>query len=783
VTNDKKFPPNPRLHNARVERGWSQQQLADQVGTTSVTISRWENGLTFPSPYFRQKLREVFGKTPAELGLMQSPSDSTLSSPSPPLQSRTARVWTVPFTRNPFFTGREALLVVLYERLSTARMAALTQAQALYGLGGVGKTQTAAEYAFRYGDEYAHVFWMLAATRETLDADFVKLAQLLDLPEKGEQDQSQIVAAVKRWLAAKEGWLLILDNADDLPLAQAYLPASHKGYVLFTTRDQVGGTIAASIEVEKLTPQDGALLLLRWSKRLDRDAPLDQARAADRTAAERIAKEMDGLPLALVQAGAYIEETRCSLEAYRRLYTTHRKTLLARHSRLILDYPDTVATTWSLSFQRVEQQSPAAADVLRLCTFLAPDAIPEELLMRGIAEPGLGPGAQVVDPLKLNEALGVLLKYSLVRREENENRQILSVHRLVQIVLKVSMDLEIQRLWAERTVRVVSAAFPEADYGAGENQQYYLHYYLPHAKECAVLIEQYHLYFPEAAQLLFQAGAFLYVHGFYSQSQSFHQQALVIREQVFGSNHPAAAESLNVLAVLARLQGHYEQAERFHRQALVIRKKMLGPEHPATVESLNNLGVLYRTQGKYELAEPLLREALSVNEQTLGSEHPDTLITFLNLAKLHLEQRKYEQAEQLLQQTLAASERVLEPGHPFIARNLNLLATLSYEQGDLEEAEILWKRSLAILQKTFGLEHPTTAEVLDNLAKLSLAQGRYAQAQSLYQKALSICQKTLGPEHPYTIAVHKHLIRIMNKGGIQQDRTATSSQENPTLKT
>src|SRR5205085_9828456 len=171
----------------------------------------------------------------------------------------------VPFTRNPFFTGREALLVLLYERLSTTRMAALTQAQALYGLGGVGKTQTAAEYAFRYGDEYAHVFWMRGATRETLDAEFVKLARLLDLPEKGEQDQSQIVAAVKRWLATKEGWLLILDNADDLPLAQEYLPASHTGYVLFTTRDQAVGTIAASIELEKLTPQDGALLLLRWS--------------------------------------------------------------------------------------------------------------------------------------------------------------------------------------------------------------------------------------------------------------------------------------------------------------------------------------------------------------------------------------------------------------------------------------------------------------------------------------------------------------------------------------
>ena len=201
----------------------------------------------------------------------------------------------------------------------------------------------------------------------------------------------------------------------------------------------------------------------------------------------------------------------------------------------------------------------------------------------------------------------------------------LSIHRLVQTVLKESMDQETQRAWAERTVRAVNAAFPEVDYGTGENQQYYLQYYLPHVQECATLITQYHLHFPEAARLLYQAGDFLYFHGFYPQSQSLHQQALAIREQVFGSEHPAVAESLNALAMLARLQGDYEQAEAFHQQALAIREKALGPHHPATAQSLNNLGVLYRTQGKYEQAEPLLQRALSIREQSLGSEHPDTL--------------------------------------------------------------------------------------------------------------------------------------------------------------
>jgi tetratricopeptide (TPR) repeat protein len=748
VKNDKKPPFNLHLRKARVEHAWSQQELAGLVGTTPVNISRWENGPTFPSPYYRQQLSEVFGKTLAELGLL------------PPLAPG-SRIWNIPITRNPFFTDRTQLLALLHERLSIARTAALTQAQTLYGLGGIGKTQTAAEYAFRYRDEYAHIFWIRAASRETLVADSMALAELLDLPEKDEQDQPRIVAAVKRWLAAHDDWLLIMDNADDLRQAQEFLPTHHKGYILFTTRAHASGAIAASVEVEKLNPHDGTLLLLRWTKLLGVGAPLDHARVEDRADAERIVREMDGLPLALVQVGAYVEETGCSLADYLRIYATHRRDLLARRSILLPDYTETVATTWSLSFQQVEQQSPAAADVLRLCAFLAPDAIPEELLTQGAAALGAVPGVGASDSFKLNEALGVLRRYSLVGRNNSTN--MLSIHRLVQAVIKESMDQQTQRVWAERTVQAVNAAFPETDYDTGPNRQYYLQYYLPHVQECATLIKQYHLHSPEAAQLLYQAGAFLFFHGFHTQSQSFHQQALTIRKQVFGSDHPVVAESLNTLAILSRNQGDYEQTERFHQQALAIREKTLGPDHPDTVLSLNNLGVLYRSQGKYEQAEPLLLQALNIREKLLGSEHPDTLMSFVNLSKLYLEQRKYEQAEQLLQQTLATSERVLGPGNPLVAQNLNLLARLSYEQGDNEQAETLWKRSLAILEKALGAEHPASAESLNNLAVLSFAQGRYTQAQSFCQRALSICEKTLGSEHPDTITYRKHLTMILSK--------------------
>ncbi len=229
--------------------------------------------------------------------------------------TKQVRFWNVPYRRNPYFTGREDLLTRLHELLRSSKAAALTQPQAISGLGGIGKTQTAMEYAYRSRADYQAVLWASAATREALISDFVALAALLQLPERDLADQGVVVAAVKRWLASNKGWLLILDNADDLEMAAEFMPLASSGHILLTTRAQFTGTIANSLEVEKMEQPEGALLLLRRAKKLAADAPLEQATAPDRSLAEAVVKELDGLPLALDQAGAYIEETNCGLSA------------------------------------------------------------------------------------------------------------------------------------------------------------------------------------------------------------------------------------------------------------------------------------------------------------------------------------------------------------------------------------------------------------------------------------------------------------------------------------
>jgi tetratricopeptide (TPR) repeat protein/transcriptional regulator with XRE-family HTH domain len=745
MSNEEKRLSNELLQYERERRNWSREYVAQQVGAPEDRmVGRWEREGVLPHPGYRQRLCDIFGKSARELGFVKSGE---------------IPFWNVSYRRNPFFTGRETILSQLHEFLTTDKHAVLTQPEAISGLGGIGKTQVALEYAYRYGAEYQAILWVRGETRELLTSDFAALATLLNLPEKDIQDQSQVVAAVKNWLATLSRWLLILDNVEDLQLIGEFLPLEAKGHVLLTTRSQATGPIAHYVEVEAMEPEEGALCLLRRAKFLTKDAPLDTTSYTDWTRARAITEAMGGLPLALDQVGAYIEETRCGLDEYLALYQTHGSALLRERGGLAPDHPEAVVGTFLLSFEKVQQASPAAADLLRLCAFLAPDAISEDLITEGASELGPILAPVAADPLLLNRAIMELLKYSLVRR--NPAAQTLTIHRLVQAVLRNEMGVDLQRQWAERAVRVVNQAFPKVEFLT----VIYINWQrcercLPHAQACEALITDYGLAFSEAARLLSKAGHYLRDRGQFQQAEQFARKALDIDEKVLGLEHLDVTISLDILGEVYYELGKYAESLELFSRALSIRRQLLEPEHPDIANNMNNLAALYHVHGKYDQAEPLYLEALSIRKKILGSSHPDIATSINTLAGLYDDEGRYDQAEILYQQALSMYEETLGPDHPDVAICCNNLSGLYRRQGKYDLAEPLLMRAREIWMQTTGPSHPDYGTVLNNLGKLNYLQGKYDQVEALYQQALEIYEQALGPTHPYVAGTLNNLANL-----------------------
>jgi tetratricopeptide (TPR) repeat protein/DNA-binding transcriptional regulator YiaG len=795
---------NEKLTQARLESNWTQEYVAGQIGTSGNLVSRWERGITVPGPYNRKKLCGLYGKSEAELGLAKEVISSNIEQPqqiSHEQVQQSQNLWNMPYKRPPFFTGREGVLQDLYDKFRTANSSVVVLA--ISGLGGIGKTLTAIEYAYRYRSSYKVVLWANAETYDTLASDYVKMASknLLDLPEKEEQNLALVIAAIKRRLSDYEGWLLVFDNVVDLSTIGDFIPQTGKGHLLLTTRDQVvGDEVDHQIKLDKMELEESILFLLRRAKILPMDASPDMALFPGRDAAKAISIALDHLPLALDQAGAYIEETQCSLTAYLHLYETQHTALLKRRGRLAIRYRETVATTWSLSFQRVERANSVAADLLRLFAFLHADGIPEEILIT--CSQDLGSILEGIDnPLALDQAIEELLKYSLVHR--HADNQTLGIHRLVQTVLKDSMSKNQQREWAERAVLALERVFPVVKFATLPRCERYF----PHAQACAILIERWDMVFVEAAHLLRRVGEYLRERSQFIQAQHSLQQALTICERLPEPQLPELANCLNGLATLHEIQENFVDAEALNLKTLAICERILKPEDPQFIHLLNSIALLYIKQYKLSKAEPLIQhvsniikdgqgvdpvayiyslniraelyaakgqyaevedlylQALSLREQLLGSEHPDLASVLNNLAVLYMSQGKFLAAEPICQRALALSEKAWGSRHHTVAFHLTNLAAINAHLGRFTEAEQMYQRSLEIRKETLGVEHPEVGSILNNLGLLYNKQGKFAEAEMHFKRALAIREKVRGPEHPEVAYCLTNLAELYQKQG------------------
>jgi Flp pilus assembly protein TadD len=662
-------------------------------------------------------------------------------------ESNLPYLWGLPQDRNRCFTGREELLRDMQAALAKDRRVALA------GLGGIGKTQTALEHAYRHLDAYKCVFWVKAEQSDELMADYAAIAASLQIPGYQQPEQPAVAKAFQRWLAAQEGWLLILDNADDVAMVKPWLPVGPRGHLLLTTRAQALGTVAQRLELNKLPPEEGALLLLRRARLVAKTADLDDASDEDKVLALALTTALDGLPLALDQAGAYIEEQCLTLAEYLALYQDEKAALLATRGELTDDHPS-VMVTFSLAFQKVAEQSAAAADLVRICAFLAPDDIPEELFTGGAAELGehLSPAAS--QKKVLNEALAAATRYSLVSR--NRDRQTLTIHRLVQEALRVEMGEEEQKQWVERVVNAVTEALPDAEYENWPQCQRLIN----HAQVATQLLSDYCLESTNAVLLLSHTGDYLEQQGNSNEAELLYLQALELSKRLLGKDHLDVAHSLHNLAGFYLRQGRFNKAEPLFLKALDMFKQLSGNDHLDVACCLNNLAGLYEYQGRYSDAELLYINSLTMRKRLLGKDHLSIASSLHNLAFLYVSQGRYSEAEPLYLEALALRKKRLGDEHPAIASCLNSLSLLYISQGRYSEAEPLCNQSLGLSKKLFGSDHPNVADSLSGLALLYKSQGRYSKAEPLCLEALQLCKQFLGNDHPSVATCLNDLARL-----------------------
>lgn len=649
-------------------------------------------------------------------------------------------VWDVPFGRNRFFTGREEIFPALATALQAESAAALTQPQGLSGLGGIGKTQTAVEYAYRYRAHYRAVLWVRANSPEVLASEFLRLATVLRLPARMQRDQQLVIQAVVRWLSEHADWLLIFDDVENSAHLVPFLPGTARGHILLTSRAFAFGALARSIPLVKMTDEVGALFLLRRTDHLALTAPLGEAPAEELPDAVRITRELDGLPLALEQAGAYIQSMGCTLAVYSILLQERRSEILGERSPQA-EYPEAVATTWSLSFEKVAQAEPASSELLATLAFLYPEAIPEEILTEGHMHLGDLLGPQAADPLRWDSVIAQLLRFSLISRYADD--RLFTIHRLVQAVVKDRLAEPVRYLWSIRVVQAVADIFPAVQFETWALCERYL----VQAQTCVSLIGAWGLEFSNAARLLNQTAAYLRHRARYTEAEPLYLRAIVIWRKTLGTEHPHLAACFNNLGRLYEEQGKYQEAEPCYQLALALCTR-LRAEDVRMAKTLNNLGQLYRFQGRFAEAEPFYQRSLQIREQVLGSDHPDTATALRNLAWLALDQGQDQSAEQLLQRALAIQQRTQNSGHPDLAANLAALADIASRKGNYGEADRLLKQVLAQSERAYGQQHPETAAVLNNLAMSAEKRGNSELAEELYLRAHTIHLQVFGRRHP-----------------------------------
>ncbi|MFE3743428.1 FxSxx-COOH system tetratricopeptide repeat protein [Streptomyces sp. NPDC059134] len=638
-------------------------------------------------------------------------------------------VWGGVPRRNTRFTGRDTLLDTAYHALHRR-----TGAVTLYGMSGVGKTQLAAEYAHRFGAEYDVVWWVSAGGRVTCRQGLAELAPALGLSTGVEYGERLRAArdALRRGDPYSR-WLLILDGADEPDQIGDLVPAG-PGHVLITARNSGWGERnSILLEVPVYDRTESVAFVRRRAPRLSPEE------------AGRLAEALEDLPLLLDQTAGWLRDSDLSVEEYIDLL---RGGVDQNVVRISSDFPLAFQTGWSILLNNLRETVPEAVDLLRLCTFFAPGAIPVHLV-RDLPPADLPPpiAALVADPARWDRVIDRLRQYAVVRPAGPEPYgaadDTLSLHRMVHQVVHAGMSGREHTELIDVARRTLTAANP----GGPARTAHWPRYaeITPHLQWADVLRSTD----PAMHLLVLDCLRYLYLSGEYGEGIDLGRRTLAAWRELLGEAHPRIWDLSHHYANLLRAVGDYAGTEAIDRAAVDHLRETRGGQDLEHLRASGGLAADLRGLGRYEEARQISRWILASYRELLGAEDSRTLNAQNNLAVSLRLLGRYEESLELNRRTLETRREVLGPGHPSsLYSEINYAVDLRL-LGRYQEAEALQSRSFRGHRRELGPDHPQTLRAGHHLALCRYLAGP-AGARALFGQMLERCERVLGDHDPLT---------------------------------
>jgi tetratricopeptide (TPR) repeat protein len=620
------------------------------------------------------------------------------------------------------------------------------QISAISGMGGIGKSELALQYADRHMQSTypGGVVWLKA--REDIGLQILDWARLYAnlVPPENYQIAEQIKWCWQKWWNATT--LIVFDDVQQYAdIAEFLPPPSSQFRTLLASRQKFSSPVR-SYEIKVLS---GAAAI----KLLGSFAPdLRQRVDADLATTQEICGWLGYLPLGLELVGRYFAQKPdlTLAEVWAKLQAQRLNALALQAADRNMTATLGVIAAFELSWQEL---TPEAKQVAARLSLFALAEMPWQLVVDCLSEWD----AEELENLRDHE----LCRASLLTRTGQGRYEL---HQLLRefFALKLA-EMPEQEEFTIKFAQALTAVAKTIPQIVTVEQQTNLKEIIPHL----IAATDFSRYLPDGDKITCctRLGMFYQTQSQFTTAKSWYKKALTISEEQLGANHPSTATSLNNLAALYRSIGKYAEAEPLYMRSLAIDRIVYGEDHPEIATDMNNLAGLYRSIGKYAEAEPLYVRSLAIKEEKLGANHPDTAGSLNNLAGLYESMGRYAEAEPLYVRSLAIKEEKLGANHPDTATSLNNLAGLYESMGRYAEAEPLYVRSLAIKEEQLGANHPSTATSLNNLAGLYKSIGRYAEAEPLYVRSLAIREEQLGANHPDTAGSLNNLASLYESTG------------------